>query len=148
VIVPDVNLLLYAHVDAFPEHARSRRWWEGLMNGRRDVGVAGPALFGFVRLATNPRVLDRPLAVDDALARVEEWLARPHVHFVQPGPRHIEITFGLLRDAGSAANLTTDAQLAALAIEHQGELHSNDADFGRFPRLRWVNPIAGGRHGG
>jgi len=141
-IVPDVNLLLYAHVTAFPEHAAARLWWEGLMNGRRAVGVAAPALFGFVRLASNPRVLDRPLPVGEALARVEEWLARPHVHFVQPGPRHLDVAFGLLRQAGAAANLTTDAQLAALAIEHQGEVHSNDTDFGRFPQLRWVNPIA------
>lgn len=76
------------------------------------------------------------------MALVEEWLARPHVRFVQPGPRHLEIAFDLLRHVGGAANLTTDAQIAALAIEHQGEVHSNDADFGRFPQLRWVNPIA------
>ena len=140
-IVPDVNLLLYAHVASFPEHALARRWWEGLMNGRREVGVAGPALFGFVRLVSNPRVLDRPLPVAEAVGRVEEWLERPHVHFVQPGPQHLEIVFRLLRHVGAGANLTTDAQLAALAIEYQGELHSNDGDFGRFPRLRWVNPL-------
>jgi len=141
-IVPDVNLLLYAQVTAFPEHAQARRWWEDLMNGRHEVGLASPALFGFVRLASNPRVLDRPLPVEDALGRVESWLERPNVHFVQPGPGHLKIAFDLLRHVGAAANLTTDVQLAALAIEHQGEVHSNDADFGRFPRLRWVNPIA------
>ena len=141
-IVPDVNLLLYAHITSFAEHVRARRWWERLMAGDREVGVAGPAIFGFVRLVTNRRVLDRPLDVADALARVEEWLDRPHVHFVQPGPRHLKIAFDLLRDVGAAANLTTDAQLAALAIEHQAELHSNDSDFGRFPRLRWSNPLA------
>ena len=112
------------------------------MSGRREVGVAAPALFGFVRVVSNPRVLDRPLPVPAALAHAEEWLARPHVHFLQPGPRHLEIAFGLLRQTGAAANLTTDAQLAALAIEHQGEVHSNDSDFSRFPQLRWVNPIA------
>jgi toxin-antitoxin system PIN domain toxin len=141
-ILPDANLLLYAEISAFPEHARARRWWEAVMNGTREVGLAAPALFGFIRLATNPRVLDPPLPVEQALARVEEWLARAHVHFIQPGPRHIEIAFGLLRQAGAAANLTTEAQLAALAIEHQGEVHSNDSDFARFPRLRWLNPIA------
>ena len=141
-ILPDVNLLLYAQVAAFPEHARARRWWEDLMNGKREVGLCSPVLFGFVRVASHPRVLDPPLPVEVALARVEGWLARPHVHFVQPGPRHLEIAFSLLRQIGTASNLTTDAQLAALAIEHQGEVHSNDADFGRFPRLRWVNPIA------
>lgn len=141
-ILPDVNLLLYANVTAFPQHARARVWWEGLLNGRREVCLSAPALFGFVRLATNPRVLDRPWPVESVLARVEEWLSDAPVLFLQPGPRHLAIAFGLLREAGVAANLTTDAQIAALAIEHQAELHSNDADFGRFPGLRWVNPLA------
>jgi len=142
VIVPDVNLLLYAHVDGFSEHARARRWWEGLLNGRTEVGIGPPALFGFVRLATNRRVLDPPMAVEDALGCVEGWCARAHVRVLHPGPRHVEIAFALIRRLGAAANLTTDAQLAALAIENQAELHSNDADFGRFPQLRWVNPLA------
>lgn len=140
-IVPDVNLLLYAHISGFAEHARARRWWEGLMNGDREVGLGAAGLFGFVRLATSPRVLDRPLEVREALGHVEAWLSRPHVRFALPGPRHLDIAFGLLHALGAAGNLTTDAQLAALAIEYQGELHSNDADFGRFPHLRWVNPI-------
>jgi uncharacterized protein len=140
-IVPDVNLLLYAHVTGFAEHAKARRWWEALMNGDREVGLGAPALFGFVRLATSPQVFDRPLSVDEALRHVEEWLSRPHVRFAVPGPHHLDIAFALLRALGAARNLTTDAQLAALAIEHQGELHSTDADFGRFPSLRWVNPL-------
>lgn len=141
-IVPDVNLLLYACITAFPEHARARRWLEEVMNGEPDVGLAAPAVFGFIRLSTHPRVFDPPLAVGDAVQRVEQWLARPHVQFLLPGPRHLELAFRLLRGLGTAANLTTDVQLAALAIEHQAELHSNDTDFGRFPQLRWVNPLA------
>jgi len=141
VIVPDINLLLYAHVTGFTEHRKARRWWEDLLNGEKEVGLAGAAVFGFVRLATSPTVLTRPLAVASALDRVAEWLARPQVRFALPGPRHLEIAFSLLREAGTARNLTTDVQLAALAIEHQGEVHSNDTDFGRFPRLRWINPL-------
>lgn len=140
-IVPDVNLLLYATIDAFAEHAAARRWWEERLNGDVEIGLAGPALFGFVRIATNPRVLDPPLAVDDCLACVESWLERPQVSFLLPGPRHVELAFRLLRHLGVAANLTTDVQLAALAIEYQAELHSNDADFARFSQLRWVNPL-------
>jgi toxin-antitoxin system PIN domain toxin len=142
VILPDVNLLLYAEIAAFPEHARARRWWEATLSGDEDVGLAAPAVFGFVRLATHPRVFDPPLAVEKALERVERWFERPGVRFVLPGPRHLETAFALLRRLGTAANLTTDVQLAALAIELQGELHSNDTDFGRFPNLRWINPIA------
>jgi hypothetical protein len=144
-MVPDVNLLLYANITAFEEHGKARAWWERALSGREEVGIAPAALFGFVRLGTNARVFNPPLAVEDALERVEQWLARPHVHLLLPGPRHLEIAFGLLRRFGTAANLTTDVQLAALAIEHQAELHSNDSDFGRFPQLRWINPLASGR---
>jgi toxin-antitoxin system PIN domain toxin len=143
-IVPDVNLLLYAHVNAFPEHARARRWWEGLLNGSREVGIASPVLFGFLRISTSLRVLHPPMSVPDAVSRAESWLSRPHVHFVVPGPRHLDVAFDLLRRAGAGGDLTTDVQLAALAIELHGEVHSNDGDFGRFPGLRWVNPIGGG----
>jgi toxin-antitoxin system PIN domain toxin len=140
-IVPDVNLLLYAHIQAFAEHAKARAWWDALLNGSKEVGVGAPALFGFLRLATNRKLFDPPMAVDAAVARVEQWLARPQVRFLSPGPRHLEIALGLLRRLGAASNLTTDVQLAALAIENRGELHSNDGDFARFPQLRWTNPI-------
>ena len=140
-IVPDVNLLLYAHISGFAEHRQARRWWEGLLSGRAEVAIAGPAVFGFLRLATNPRVFTNPMPIPAALQRVEEWFERSHVRFAMPGPRHLEIAFRLLRELGTAANLTTDVQLAAVAIEHQGEMHSNDSDFGRFPGLRWVNPL-------
>ena len=141
-IVPDINLLLYAHVSGFAEHGEARRWWEGLLNGRTQVGLASPVLFGFIRLCTNRRILDHPMPVDRALGLVETWLGRPRVQFMLPGPQHLDIAFGLLRNLGAAGDLTTDVQLAALAIEHQAEVHSNDADFGRFPQLRWTNPLA------
>jgi hypothetical protein len=87
-IVPDVNLLLYAHIDGFPLHAAAKRWWEQLLNGTAEVGIAAPALFGFVRISTNPRVFTPPMAVTAALDRAAEWLERPHVRFLLPGPRH------------------------------------------------------------
>ena len=140
-IVPDVNLLLYAHIGGFPDHARALRWWEEALDGDQEVGIGAPALFGFVRIATNPRIFETPLSVEEAIARVESWLEQPNARFLLPGPRHLEIAFRLLRKAGTARNLTTDVQLAALAIEYQAELHSNDTDFGRFGDLRWVNPL-------
>lgn len=140
-IVPDVNLILYAEIAAFPEHAETRRWWEGLLSGLDEVGLTPPVVFGFVRIATNPRIFDPPLAVDDALDRVTAWFEQPHARVLVPGPRHLEIAFRLLRNLGTAGNLTTDAQLAAFAIENNATLHSNDTDFARFPGLRWENPL-------
>jgi toxin-antitoxin system PIN domain toxin len=142
-IVPDINLLLYASITGFAEHPHARRWWEEALNGEQEVGLAAPALFGFIRIATNPRVFTTPMSVEKAMACVQEWLERPQVRFLLPGPRHLEVAFRLLRELGTAGNLTTDVQLAALAIEYQGTLHSNDTDFGRFQGLRWVNPLRG-----
>lgn len=140
-IVPDINLLLYANIDSFPQHARARAWWESVMSGRVSTGLASPVIFGFIRIATHARIFAPPLAVEDAVARVETWLARRQVHLLSPGPRHLEIAFGLLRALGAATSLTTDVQIAALAIEHQAELCSHDTDFARFPGIRWRDPL-------
>jgi uncharacterized protein len=102
------------------------------------------AAFAFVRIATHRRVFAEPLPVEDALGRVRAWLERPNVTFLVPGTRHLEIAFRLIGQLGTASNLTTGAQLAAHAIEHGGEVHSNDGDFSRFDGLRWVNPLAAG----
>ena len=134
-------MLLYAEIDAFPQHSAAREWWEGLLNGDRQVGLASANLFGFIRISTSRRVFDEPLSVEDALDRVRQWLARPNVTFIVPGTRYLEIAFRLFEQLGTAANLTTDVQLAAHAIEHGGEVHSNDADFRRFDGLRWADPL-------
>lgn len=140
-IVVDVNLLLYATFSTFAQHAAARPWLENALNGQDQVLLPGVSIFGFVRIATNPRVFEKPLSVDEALGAVDGWLAQPHVHFLVPGPRHLEIAFRLLRELGVARNLTTDVQLAAHAMENQARLCSNDSDFGRFPGLRWDNPL-------
>jgi toxin-antitoxin system PIN domain toxin len=142
VIIPDVNLLLYAVVTGFPLHSAAREWWETCLNGSRSVGIAAPAIFGFLRIATNPRVLTDPMSITDATDEVRRWLRQPHAHLVVPGSRHLDLAFPALVAAGTGGNLTTDAQLAALAIENNAELHSNDSDFARFEGLRWRNPIA------
>jgi toxin-antitoxin system PIN domain toxin len=141
VIVPDVNLLLYAEIDAFPQHATARRWWEQTLGGERQVGLCSASLFGFIRIATSRRVFETPMTIDDALGRASMWLERRHVSFLVPGHRHIEIAFDLLRRQGTGGNLTTDVQIAAYAIESGGEVHTNDLDFGRFDGLRWHNPL-------
>jgi toxin-antitoxin system PIN domain toxin len=140
-IFPDVNLLLYAQIGGFPEHAKACRWWEQLMNGDTEVAIAAPALFGFVRLVTNPRVFDHPLLVEDALDRVTEWLDRPHVHLATPGPRHLEIAFRLLRDLaprGRPAKL--DDQLGRKVLR-AGSL----AGVGNRQRVRVRQVARGGR---
>jgi toxin-antitoxin system PIN domain toxin len=142
VIVPDVNLLLYAVVSGFPQHKAAHAWWEETINSPVEIGLASPAIFGFIRIATNPRVLSPPLTVDAATRYVSAWLGQPNVSHLVPGPRHVEIAFSLLHGVGTGGNLTTDVQLAALTLEHDADMYSNDTDFARFPGLRWCNPLA------
>jgi toxin-antitoxin system PIN domain toxin len=141
VIAPDVNLLVYAYAAGAPQHRRSRSWWESTMTAGEPVGVAWAVSLGFVRLMTSPAVTSPPMRPGEALDVLESWYERPHVHVLDPGPRHLTILRGLLDELGVAGKLTADAHLAALAIEHGCALHSNDADFGRFSGLRWVNPL-------
>jgi uncharacterized protein len=141
VIIPDVNLLLYAVITGFAQHPRAHAWWEHAVNSSTRIGLTHPALFGFLRIATNARILAAPLPVVDAIAYIREWLAQPNVDLLAPSPRHLDIALGLLQDLGTVGNLTTDAQLAAHAIEHNAEIYSNDTDFARFPNLKWTNPL-------
>ena len=140
-IVPDVNLLVHAYNSQSRQHEAARAWWEQLMNGTGTVGLSWVVILGFIRIANHPKMLDSPLPVSSACSRVRSWLARPQTMLIHPGDRHANILFNFLENVGSAGNLTTDAHLAALAIEHQAELHSTDADMARFRGLRWTNPL-------
>lgn len=142
-IIPDTNLLVHAHNALAPGHEAARDWWEECLNGRVQVGLPWLVMSGFLRLMTHPKVLADPMPVTDAVERVREWLEQPPVHVLEPGRRFGEVFLGLLEALGTSGNLTTDAQLAALAIESQAELHSCDTDFARFPGLRWRNPLKG-----
>ena len=140
-ILPDINLLVYAYNLHAPRHAEAKAWWEELLNGPGSVGIPWAVVCGFVRLMTHPAVLVNPLDASRAIRHVRSWFDQPTVEVLDPGPRHLEILERLLDAAGVAANLTTDAHLAAIAIEHQCELHSSDTDFARFPGLRWRDPL-------
>ena len=140
-IVPDINLLIFAHNPAAPQHDKARTWWEACLNGTTPVGLPWVTISGYLRLMTHPRVLVRPLDAATAVAHVEEWLAQPPVRLLHPGTRFAGLFFDYLKQLGTAGNLTTDIQLAALTVEHQAELHSCDTDFHRFPGLRWTNPL-------
>jgi toxin-antitoxin system PIN domain toxin len=111
------------------------------MTGGEPVGFAWTALLGFVRIATNPRILEQPIPLDVALEVVRLWLAQPVATVVEPGARHWPILQQLLQEAGRGGNLVTDAQLAALCIERGATLASADADFTRFRGLRYYNPF-------
>ena len=123
-IVPDINLLIYAYDTASPFHSKAKTWWEGCLNGNQRVGLLTVVALGFVRIATHPRIFREPMSPTEAAGHVEEVLR-------------------LLESIGTAGNLVTDAQLAAAALQHDAVLHTTDADFTRFADLRWFNPVTG-----
>ena len=141
-IIPDINLLIYAYDSASPFHAAASSWWEGCLSGRETVGLAPVVLFGFVRLTTNARVFRHPLTPTEAAGHVRSWVAQPVAQVHAPPPEHVERVLHLLDALGTAGNLVTDAQIAALALQHEAVVHTADVHFIRFPGVRWTNPLS------
>ncbi len=139
--LPDINLLVYAADETAAFHESAREWVETTLSGTETVAFAWVALIGFVRITTNPRSMARPWNAAQALDLVDRWLAQPAVTVVHPTDRHSAVLRDLLLPLGTAGNLTSDAHLAALAIEHGATLCSSDNDFSRFAGLRWVDPL-------
>jgi len=142
VILPDLNLLVYAYNSDAPHHERARAWWESCLSETRSVGLPWVVMLGYLRLTTSRSVLVDPFRPREALGHLRSWLERPQVQILHPGARHLDLLTELIAETGVAGKLTTDIHLAALAIENQAELHSNDDDFSRFSGLRWLNPLA------
>ena len=140
-ILPDVNLLVYAYNTDAPWHQQARRWWETCLDGSQPVAIAWVVALGFVRLMTSRAVMQRPMTMAVALCQVGRWLERPSVLILQPGPRHFAILLSFCEAGVLQSDLLTDAHIAALAIDNQAVLHSNDSDFSRFAGLRWNNPL-------
>ena len=136
-ILPDLNLHIYAYNLTAPDHTAARLWWEGVMTRQEPIGLPLNVALGFVRLMTNPKVIQPPMLLPDALAEVQRWLAAPNVTLLHPTPQHWD-TLGKIGWTGPALS---DAHLAALAMEHDGELNTNDADFSSCSGLRWKNPL-------
>ena len=139
-IIPDINLLVYAHNDQSLNHHAAIRWWEGLLSGTEVIGLPWAVSTGFVRVITNPAVME-PMSPLEAVDYVRHWLQYPHIVSINPGPDYLDYFRQNIEAVVIGRNLAPDAHIAALAMENEAELHSNDSDFGRFPRLRWINPL-------
>ncbi|MGH9156495.1 MAG: type II toxin-antitoxin system VapC family toxin [Acidimicrobiales bacterium] len=140
--VLDANLLLYAVDERSPRHVPARGWLERTLSGAETVGLTWLVLLAFVRVSTRASVFERPLDASEALDLVDGWLDQPCTTVLSPTERHSAVLRTLLDPLGSAGNLTSDAHLAAIAIEHGAEICSCDTDFARFSGLRWTDPLA------
>ena len=140
-ILVDANILLYAEDSLSAQHEPARAWWDAQLSASAPVCLCWPVVTAFMRIATNARLHQRPLALEEAVDRVQSWLAQPCVRMILPTEQHWDILQRMLRQGKATANLVSDAHLAALAVEHNCELCSTDADFARFPGLKWRNPV-------
>jgi toxin-antitoxin system PIN domain toxin len=140
-ILPDANLLLYAYDSASPFHAKAADWWSARLSTAETVGLCPAVVFAFVRIATSSKAFAEPMTVDEAATHVESWMKQPMVQVVDVDIDDIRTALELLRSAGTGGNLTSDAQLAAVSLRRRAVVHTADSDFGRFPKVRWHNPI-------
>lgn len=143
-LLPDVNVLVYAHrTDSCADHPAYAEWLTELATGCEPFALSSPALSAVVRIVTNPRVFRTPSTHDRVFGFIGELVARPNARVVHPGPLHLEIFEELCRRSGAAGKLAADAQHAAVAVEHGCTMVTTDADFDRFPGLRWRHPLRG-----
>lgn len=140
-IVPDANLLLYAY-DASSQFNRiTADWWANCLNGSETVGLCEVVLYSFIRIGTNARAFVNPLTIEEASEIVSSWLELPHLEILSGERADVQSALGLLRSAGTGGNLTSDAQIASLALKHSAVVHTADSDFSRFVNCAWYNPI-------
>ena len=139
--IVDINLLVYAINKDTPYHSKAKKWLEDSLSSDEPFGFAWIVILGFLRIVTNGRIMPKPLSPEAAIEIVNEWIQLPPALTIVPSHQHWSIFKELLMPLGTAANLTSDAHLAALAIEHGARLYSTDNDFSRFKSLRWTNPI-------
>lgn len=140
-VLPDVNVLVYAHREDTADHPAYREWVEGVVNGDEAYGLSELVLSGFVRVVTHPKVFRRPSRPADAFAFAEQLRAQPNCTPVRPGARHWELFSRLCRECDAKGNLVPDAYYAAMAIESGCEWITTDRDYARFTGLRWRHPL-------
>jgi uncharacterized protein len=140
-ILPDVNILIYAHRPESPDHAEYGAWLTRITEGDEPFACSELVLSAFVRVVTFSKAFRTPTPVDAAFSFISPILASPSCTIVRPGDRHFSIFEGLCRASNARGKLVADAYHAALAIEHGCEFVTTDIDFARFPGLRWSHPL-------
>jgi len=146
-IVPDANILLYTYDSTSRFHTRAVTWWKSCLSGTDPVGLCGAVLLAFVRVGTSRRVFESPMTIEEAAGHVRSWLNRQVTGLLVLQEADVVQALTWLEAAGSDGNLTTDAQIAAIADRYRATVHTADTDFGRFPGVRWVNPLLSRRGG-
>jgi uncharacterized protein len=140
VILPDVNVLLYAFRSDDARHAACKTWLRSVIAGDAQFGISPLALAAVVRIATNRQAFLEPSTLEDVFGFCDDILTQPHCEIVEPGARHWSIFNRLCIETNTRGPRVTDAWYAALAIEHGCTWITYDRDYARFPGLEWREP--------
>ncbi len=140
-IIPDVNILVYAYDSTSRWHERAREWWQQTLVGSESVGIPAVVMMAFIRLMTHTSLCGNPMAVSRARAIVSSWVAVDGVRVLAPTWETLSLMMELLEETGVGGSLSTDALIAAHALEQRASVWSNDADFKRFPGIKLHNPL-------
>ncbi|TVR52498.1 MAG: PIN domain-containing protein [Puniceicoccaceae bacterium] len=143
-IIPDANLLIYAHDERSVFHRKAHAWWKSTLGGTEPIGIPWVVILAFTRLMTHPQICENPLGIKETRGIVLHWLSFPHVRLLQVSDHAVSRFFDLLDQAGSGGNLSTDALIALHALEQSATVYSSDLDFGRFAGVRRVDPLQKG----
>lgn len=140
-IVVDANLLIYSYDTASPHYKKSRLWLEDAFSGADIVGLPWQSVGAFLRVMTNPKLHGRQYSLDEASEIVEAWMGQSNLRILTATDDHWFQFRRMIMEGNASGTLVSDAEIAALAVEYGGVLHTADRDFARFPGLRWVNPL-------
>lgn len=140
-ILPDVNILIYAYYVLAPEHHKAKRWFETTISSRNEFCLSWHTIMGFVRISTTQRIFKKPFSSIEALRIIEKWIEEPNVRILTPGLGHFNILKRIVTESRTNGAMLMDAHLAALAIEHGAILATTDRDFRRFDGLKMMNPL-------
>ena len=140
-IIPDVNILVYAYDSTSRWHERAREWWQQTLVGSESVGIPAVVIMAFLRLMTHTSLSGNPMAVSRARAIVSSWVAVDGVRVLAPTWETLSLMMELLEETGVGGSLSTDALIAAHALEQRASVWSNDADFKRFSGVKLHNPL-------
>lgn len=140
-IVPDVNLLIYAYDAESPWQTSAASWLEASLSGNEPFGMPWLVALAFIRISTHSRIMQQPMSVDEAMEIVASWERRPCFLYLTPSPDHRRNLQELLTRSHVSGNRINDGHIAALALEQGGVVHTTDGDFERFPGVKWKNPL-------
>lgn len=139
-ILPDVNVLIYAFRADAARHAVCKAWLDGIIANDAQFGMSTLVLSAVIRITTNARIFKEPSSIEETIGFCDDILGQPHCETVEPGERHWAIFTRLCAAAGASGTRITDAWFAALAIEHGCTWITYDRDYARFPGLEWQVP--------